>query len=77
MFKILNGIFKYGEQIDIYELWIFLSQEIIKEINEDDRYYGRISNIKIKDILNKGIVINKDNDFAKLLLDKRPIKKEI
>ena len=37
MFKILNGIFKYGEQIDIYELWIFLSQEIIKEINEDDR----------------------------------------
>lgn len=75
MFKILNGIFKYGEQIDIYELWIFLSQEIIKEINEDDRYYSRINNIKIKDILNKGIVINNDNDFAKLLLDKSPLKK--
>jgi ubiquitin C-terminal hydrolase len=74
IFKILNGTFKYGEQIDIYELWLFLSQEIIKEINEDERYHSVISDIKITDTFNKGLIINNDNDFAKLLLNNSPLK---
>ena len=28
VFNTFDGTFRYGEQLDIYELWIFLSQEI-------------------------------------------------
>jgi ubiquitin C-terminal hydrolase len=50
LYSTFSNIFNYGEQIDITELWIFINQKIISEINEDPNYYKLIldfDNIKI------------------------------
>lgn len=38
------NIFDYGEQIDITELWIFLNQKIISEINDNPKYHNTLLN---------------------------------
>ena len=56
LYSIFGNIFNYGEQIDITELFIFINQQIISEINKDERYYNLIldfDNLK----LNKRICI--------------------
>ena len=42
LYSIFGNIFNYGEQIDITELWIFINQQIISEINKEARYYNLI-----------------------------------
>jgi ubiquitin C-terminal hydrolase len=39
-----SNIFNYGEQIDITELWIFLNQKIISEINDNPKYHNALLN---------------------------------
>jgi len=39
-----GNIFNYGEQIDITELWIFLNQKIISEINDNPKYHNPLLN---------------------------------
>jgi ubiquitin C-terminal hydrolase len=39
-----GNIFNYGEQIDITELWIFLNQKIISEINDNPKYHNALLN---------------------------------
>ena len=35
LYNLFGNIFNYGEQIDITELWIFMNQQIISEINNE------------------------------------------
>jgi ubiquitin C-terminal hydrolase len=42
IYNLFGNIFNYGEQIDITELWIFMNQQIIAEINEESIYYKLI-----------------------------------
>jgi len=39
-----GNIFNYGEQIDITELWIFLNQKIISELNDNSKYHNALLN---------------------------------
>jgi len=39
-----GNIFNYGEQIDITELWIFLNQKIISELNDNPIYNNPLLN---------------------------------
>jgi len=39
-----DNIFNYGEQIDITELWIFLNQKIISELNDNSKYHNALLN---------------------------------
>lgn len=40
IYNIFGDIFNYGEQIDITELWIFINQKIIAELNNNPKYHN-------------------------------------
>ena len=72
LYSIFGNIFYYGEQIDITELWIFINQQIISEINKDDRYYNLIldfDNLKLnhKNIIN-GTIYDTEIDYKNALV---------
>jgi ubiquitin C-terminal hydrolase len=56
LYSIFGNIFNYGEQIDITELWIFINQRIISEINKDARYYNLILDFDNLKLNNKNII---------------------
>jgi len=72
LYSIFGNIFNYGEQIDITELWIFINQQIISEINKDERYYNLIldfDNLKLnkKNIIN-GVAYDTEPDYKNALV---------
>jgi ubiquitin C-terminal hydrolase len=72
LYSIFGNIFNYGEQIDITELWIFINQRIISEINKDVRYYNLIldfDNLKLnnKNIIN-GAIYDTEIDYKNALV---------
>jgi ubiquitin C-terminal hydrolase len=72
LYSIFGNIFNYGEQIDITELWIFINQRIISEINKEARYYNLIldfDNLKLnkKNIIN-GAIYDTEIDYKNALV---------
>jgi ubiquitin C-terminal hydrolase len=51
IYKKFEGIFRYGEQLDITELWIFMNQKIIEELNSSPTHHNLLldyENIDVK-----------------------------
>ena len=70
IFETFQDIFTFGEQLDIYELWIFLYGKIIEEVNQEPSHFGIISDNKlIKDTLINGIVYKNEKEFTYSLLN--------
>jgi len=68
IFDTFSNIFIKGEQLDIYELWIFLYGKIIEEINDDPKYYNIIDEKGyFKDKLKKGMIYHNNKAFVILL----------
>lgn len=79
LYNIFKDIFYQGEQIDIGELWTFLSDKIaddivIKDINNPD--ISNISNILLKDYLTEGVVYNSDTDFNSAIVNCKLLRKK-
>ena len=74
VFNTFEGTFRYGEQLDIYELWLYLVEAINQEINKDPNYYTNISNDIVSDKIKSGLVIDNENDFNKVLLNSTRLK---
>ena len=73
VFNTFEGTFRYGEQLDIYELWLYLSEAVINEINQNPSYY-KVIEYSINDKIKDGIVVENDRDFNKLLLNSNKLK---
>lgn len=77
VFKTFEGTFRYGEQLDIYELWIYLSDAITNEVNDNAEYYNAINEHEnTSDKLTNGVVINNDSDFNRILLNSNKLKEK-
>ena len=74
VFNTFEGTFRYGEQLDIYELWLYLSEAVINEINQNPSYYKVINEYSINDKIKDGIVIENDRDFNRVLLNSSKLK---
>ena len=72
-FHIFKDIFHFGEQIDIGELWTFLSDKISEDIiaipHKND---GKI----LEDYLSEGIAYNNDIDFNNAFLNCKLLRKK-
>jgi ubiquitin C-terminal hydrolase len=75
IFETFQDIFTFGEQLDIYELWIFLYGKIIEEVNQEPSHFDIISNNKlIKDKIKKGIVYKNEKEFTYSLLNSNRLR---
>tara|TARA_B100000795_G_C22804281_1_gene443859 strand:- start:249 stop:1265 length:1017 start_codon:yes stop_codon:yes gene_type:complete len=74
IFNTFDGIFRYGEQLDIYELWLYLSESINEEIKKDPKYYTNISNDIVTDKIKSGLIIDNEKDFNKVLFNSSRLK---
>lgn len=64
------GIFNYGEQLDITELWIFMNQKIISELNSSPNNHNILldyDNIDAEYKEVNGITYNDYNDYMNAL----------
>ena len=73
LYNLFGNIFNYGEQIDITELWIFMNQQIISEINNESLYYKLILDFDMiknnnRNIIN-GYTYNTEIDYKNALLN--------
>jgi ubiquitin C-terminal hydrolase len=72
-FNIFKDIFHFGEQIDIGELWTFLSDKISEEIVATPyKNDGKL----LEDCLTQGIVYNNDIDFNNAFLNCKLLRKK-
>ena len=77
IFDTFSNIFIKGEQLDIYELWIFLYGKIIEEINDDPKYYNIIDEKGyFKDKLKKGMIYHNNKAFCNSLVKCNLIKEK-
>ena len=74
LFTVFKHNFNYGEQLDIHELWTFLTYKIISEINTETNIYKIIEEKDIKDTLENGIVYKSDQESILALLNSKRIK---
>ena len=74
IFNSFKNIFNYGEQLDINELWIYLSDYIVNELNTKSNYYKLISKNTIDDKIKDGIIVESDNEFNRMLLCSKNLK---
>ena len=66
IYNIFGHIFNYGEQIDITELWIFMNEKIIEELNNNQKYHNTLldfNNIEDKYKIINGITYNNYDDY--------------
>lgn len=74
IFNTFKNIFNYGEQLDIHELWIYISDYIVNEINTKSNYNKQISTHQFKDKIENGVIIKDDIEFNKMLLSSNNLK---
>lgn len=74
LFGVFKDNFNYGEQLDIHELWTFLTYKIISEINTTTDIYKIIETRDITDTIENGIVYKNDNEYILALLNSKKIK---
>jgi ubiquitin C-terminal hydrolase len=74
LFSVFKDNFNYGEQLDIHELWTFLTYKIISEINTTTNIYKIIEKKEINDTIENGIVYKNDNESILALLNSKKIK---
>jgi ubiquitin C-terminal hydrolase len=75
LYSIFKDIFYKGEQIDIGELWTYLSDKIAEDIaplpqNKNNNL------LLLKDYLTDGIVYNSDAEFTKAIVNCKLLKKK-
>ena len=80
LYSIFKDIFYKGEQIDIGELWTYLSDKIAEDIaplplpnkNNDSQ-----PSLMLKDYLTDGIVYNSDAEFTNAIVNCKLLKKNM
>jgi len=71
LFEDMHGIFNFGEQIDIGELWIFLFDKIATELNTISNMHNVLPYIADNDLeeINLGITYKNDIEYKKALIN--------
>lgn len=72
LYSVFKDIFYPGEQIDIGELWTFLTDKIITE--ETDKEPA--SNLYLKDYLTEGVAYKTDADFNNAIVNCKLLRKK-
>lgn len=83
LYSVFQGIFYHGEQIDIGELWTFLSDKITEEIT-DMSPASTVSPVSpastsanvLEDCLTEGVVYKSDADFNNAIVNCKALKKK-
>ena len=78
LYNIFKDIFYQGEQIDIGELWTFLTDKITDDIivkSNDVTEHDNSKNL-LKDYLEEGIVYNNDNEFNSAIINCKLLRKK-
>jgi ubiquitin C-terminal hydrolase len=74
-----GNIFNYGEQIDITELWIFMNEKIISELNNNTKYHNSLldfDNIEGKYKIINNISYDKYDDYIIALKNSKYLKEK-
>jgi ubiquitin C-terminal hydrolase len=77
LYSVFQGIFYHGEQIDIGELWTFLSDKITEEITDTSTVspVSTAANV-LEDCLTEGVVYKNDADFNNAIVNCKALKKK-
>ena len=75
-YSIFKDIFYHGEQIDIGELWTFLSDKIAEEIEPSIGIQATRSKFVFEDCLTEGVIYKDDADFHNAFMNCKLLKKK-
>lgn len=76
LYSIFKDIFYHGEQIDIGELWTFLSDKIAEEIEPSVGIQATRSKFVFEDCLTQGVIYKDDADFHNAFMNCKLLKKK-
>jgi ubiquitin C-terminal hydrolase len=74
LFSVFKDNFRYGEQLDIHELWTFLTYKIINEVNTETNLSKIIDHTNLKDTLVNGHVYKNEKESNYALLNSKKLK---
>ena len=76
LYSVFKDIFYPGEQIDIGELWTFLTDKVTEEITDMELDCPVSQDASLEDCLTEGVVYKSDADFNNAIVNCKLLKKK-
>ena len=76
LYSVFKDIFYPGEQIDIGELWTFLTDKVTEEITDMELDCPESQGASLEDCLTEGVVYKSDADFNNAIVNCKLLKKK-